>query len=183
MKRNEKIQKLIAAETLGRKFKIFETIGHKLDKARSKVFYDQTQNPMFLMRIYQICREHKFKIPEYVFEYFDKYAHNLFELTNDGSGGAAVPKIARATEMRVNSRYNSFAQYSQVMRNAGIYNLVEKLKNDQGLKGQSLFYEAEKKLEKNGICLTYGQIRRIYNDEKLTVKSIQENEKEKPASP
>ncbi len=167
-------------EALGRKFEIFKTVGRKLDRAIAKVCYDQTQNPMFLMRIYQICREHKYKIPEYVFEYFDKYAHNLFELTNDGAGGSAVPKIARATGMRVKGRHNAFTQYAQVKRNAGIYNLVEKLKNDQGLKGENLLHEAEDKLKENGICLSYSQIKRIYHNEKLIVKSIQENEKEKP---
>lgn len=50
-------------EALGRKFEIFKTVGRKLDVKISKVFYDQTQNPMFLMRIYQICREHNFKFP------------------------------------------------------------------------------------------------------------------------
>ena len=36
--------------------------------------YKKTNNPLFLWSVYRLCRDENIAIPEWVYEYFDKYA-------------------------------------------------------------------------------------------------------------
>jgi len=167
----------------------FETFSHKLNRASAKAFYDQTQNPMFLWDIYSICRKAKLKIPEYVYEYFDRGAYNLNELRKDKSKGKPGDKIADALEMRVkDSTYHNVYYYMDLAKKHNlIHSIVKNFKSDckelsdfEKLRGESVFDLAQKKLKKDfGYSVSTKRIDDIYYDQKILIKEENKREKEK----
>lgn len=168
----------------------WETMAYKIDIKSSKSYYDLTQNPMFLWHIYSICRKAKFKIPEYVYEYFDRGAFNLNELRKDKSKGKPGDKIADALEMRVkDSTYHNVYHYKDLaIKHSLIHSIVKNLKRDhkelsdfEKLKiDESVFDLAQKKLKKDfGYSVSTKRIDDVYYDQKILIKEENKREKEK----
>lgn len=123
-----------------------------LDIRECKISWEETKNPLFVWRAYQVSREIEYDLPTWVLEYFDKSANHLLNPKFKYEGNEIPKEFYDAMGMHTTGQgvtpWKAYEKFS--LRLNAVFR-VEELKNiNPKMSYEKIYADVEKELSAKG---------------------------------
>lgn len=164
------------SETIKAAKALFQASAFRAAKAieipRCKFFWTKTENPLYVWRAYQICREIECDLPAWVLNYFDKSANYLLNEKFKYEGNGVQSNFYEALGMRTTGQgVTPWKEYKDIERRMSAVCMVSRIKEDNPQMTYELIYnDVAEEFSKDGIKTTARMIEGWQKELKLLIK-------------